>query len=148
MKKIFIILLTLLLQPVAHARIWTNTAGKQIEADLVSIDDSVEPMIITLRRSDGRQFTLLATTLSEADQEYLRSLLVLGQDPRLSISLVSSGVRLEWIETESKSWELQSAVQLNGTWLKLEVSPSTAGDRRVVEIPATSGSRFFRLIRN
>ncbi len=50
-----------------EARTWTSLDGKIIEADLVKADDGK----VTLKRSDGKTFTLAANKLSDADNKLI-----------------------------------------------------------------------------
>ena len=58
----------LLLAP-AHARTWTATDGRTLEAEFVSATDTK----VTLRRdSDGKEFTLPLSRLSKEDQTFIK----------------------------------------------------------------------------
>ncbi|MEM0897757.1 MAG: hypothetical protein AAGJ79_12840 [Verrucomicrobiota bacterium] len=50
------------------ARTWTSTDGKTIEAEFVESDGES----VTIRRDDGRNFTLVLERLSPTDREYVR----------------------------------------------------------------------------
>lgn len=64
-----IFILSLLLAGMSVARTWTSTDGKRLEAEFVSLSGDE----ITLKRdSDGREFTLPLTRLSEADQNFVK----------------------------------------------------------------------------
>jgi|UniRef100_UPI003782F455 hypothetical protein len=52
-------------------RPWTNTAGKQIEATLVSVDAAAKTLKIKMK--DGREFDVPIATLSPADFEYAKA---------------------------------------------------------------------------
>jgi hypothetical protein len=51
----------------SEARTWTDTKGRTIEGDYLSATSAE----VTLRRSDGRTFTLALTLLSPADREFV-----------------------------------------------------------------------------
>ncbi|MDF3057709.1 MAG: hypothetical protein K0R17_1924 [Rariglobus sp.] len=59
--------LAFVLAACAQARIWTDTQGRTLEADYVSASVSE----VTLRRPDGRTFTLALTLLSPADRAFV-----------------------------------------------------------------------------
>ena len=69
MKTILFLCMCLISLCQLDARIWTNDAGKTIEADFISADSTN----VTVRLPDGRQFVLPMTTLSKADQEFARA---------------------------------------------------------------------------
>ncbi|MEM9478400.1 MAG: SHD1 domain-containing protein [Verrucomicrobiota bacterium] len=50
------------------ARTWTSVDGKKIEAEFIETDGET----VTIRRDDGRQFTLPLDKLSEADRNFVR----------------------------------------------------------------------------
>lgn len=52
-------------------RMWTNTAGKQVEATLVSVDAVAKTLKIKMK--DGREFDVPIATLSPADFEYAKA---------------------------------------------------------------------------
>jgi hypothetical protein len=52
-------------------RPWTNTAGKQIEATLVSVDAAAKTLKIKMK--DGREFDVPIASLSPADFEYAKT---------------------------------------------------------------------------
>ena len=52
-------------------RMWTNTAGKQIEATLVSVDAVAKTLKIKMK--DGKEFDVPIATLSPADFEYAKT---------------------------------------------------------------------------
>jgi hypothetical protein len=52
-------------------RPWTNTAGKQIEATLVSVDAAAKTLKIKMK--DGREFDVPIASLSPADFEYAKA---------------------------------------------------------------------------
>ena len=52
-------------------RMWTNTAGKQIEATLVSVDAAARSLKIKMK--DGREFDVPIASLSPADFEYAKT---------------------------------------------------------------------------
>ena len=52
----------------AQARIWTDNQGRQVEAEMVSVNDEE----IVLRKPDGTTATLPLSRLSPEDQEYAR----------------------------------------------------------------------------
>ena len=52
-------------------RMWTNTAGKQIEATLVSVDAVAKTLKIKMK--DGKEFDVPIATLSPADFEYAKA---------------------------------------------------------------------------
>lgn len=52
-------------------RMWTNTAGKQVEATLVSVNAAAKSLKIKTR--DGREFDVQIATLSPADFEYAKA---------------------------------------------------------------------------
>lgn len=60
-------LLALLFTASVNARTWTDTQGRSLEADYVS----ATPAEVTLRRADGRTFTLALTLLSLADRDFV-----------------------------------------------------------------------------
>ena len=140
------ILLILLLASQAHARIWTNTAGKQIDAELVSIDAAASPVEITLRRSDGKVFTLSIDILSQGDQNYVLGMI--SRTPTLTITKISSTrLRLAWEEFNGERWVVQFSPDLGGSWTTLEASPTTEGASRSLELPRTLPRGFYRLIK-
>jgi len=51
----------------AESRTWTSTDGNTIEAELISATDKD----VTIRRTDGRRFTLPLENISEADREWV-----------------------------------------------------------------------------
>ncbi len=54
----------------AETRVWTDTAGRKVEAELIRVDGDQ----VRIRRSiDGQVFSLPIVKLSEADQEFLRA---------------------------------------------------------------------------
>lgn len=53
----------------AELRTWTDTEGRQMEAELVEIKDAKN---ILIRRSDGHQFTLSLDLLSQEDRDYIQ----------------------------------------------------------------------------
>jgi hypothetical protein len=61
----------LTLTVVGNARTWTDRKGRRVEADLVAIPDA---SIIRIKRSgDGQVFDVPLSSLSDADQEYVKS---------------------------------------------------------------------------
>jgi hypothetical protein len=52
----------------AEPRTWTNRDGRTLVAELVSIDEKA----VTVRSADGRTFTIPRSTLSDADQTFLK----------------------------------------------------------------------------
>lgn len=52
-------------------RMWTNTAGKQVEATLVSVDAVAKTLKIKMK--DGREFDVAIASLSPADFEYAKA---------------------------------------------------------------------------
>lgn len=52
-------------------RMWTNTAGKQVEATLVSVDAAARSLKIKMK--DGREFDVPIASLSPADFEYAKA---------------------------------------------------------------------------
>lgn len=52
-------------------RMWTNTAGKQVEATLVSVDAVAKTLKIKMK--DGREFDVPIATLSPADFDYAKA---------------------------------------------------------------------------
>ena len=48
-------------------RIFTNKAGRKIEARIVSSEGEK----VTIARKDGKSFTIAISSLSEADQNYI-----------------------------------------------------------------------------
>jgi hypothetical protein len=52
-------------------RLWTNTAGKQIEATLVSVDAVAKTLKIKMK--DGKEFDVPIASLSPADFEYAKA---------------------------------------------------------------------------
>jgi hypothetical protein len=71
MKQIiFALLLAAFSSTVGWGREFTDTQGRKLEADIVSLDGSQ----VTLKRTaDGKQFTVPATTFSAADQDFIRA---------------------------------------------------------------------------
>jgi len=73
----FLFLATLGLLSTASAQLaeeyrpWTNTAGKQIEATLVSVDAAAKTLKIKMK--DGREFDVPIASLSPADFEYAKA---------------------------------------------------------------------------
>ncbi len=55
-----------------EARTWTSLDGKTIEAEFVKVDKAN----VTLKRSDGKSFTLPVNKLSEKDNKYITEELV------------------------------------------------------------------------
>lgn len=80
MKAISLGLTWLLLAGViqSHAREWTATDGRKLDATFVSAADGV---VNVKRTSDGRQFTLPLTGLSEADQTWVKEELAKNAKP-------------------------------------------------------------------
>ena len=70
-------LLALLLTSPANARTWTDTQGRTLEADYVS----ATPAEVTLRRTDGRTFTLALTLLSPADRYFITQQIAAAATP-------------------------------------------------------------------
>lgn len=68
-------LLTFSIAVSASARTWTNTEGKKIEADLLSIEGDPGSEIAKLRMAGGRIFEVPLATLSDADQEFAKATL-------------------------------------------------------------------------
>jgi hypothetical protein len=64
-----IVTLALLLAVSAAGRTWTDTQGRTLEADYVSSTSTA----VTLRRDDGRTFTLDLSRLSDADRSFVTS---------------------------------------------------------------------------
>ena len=54
--------------PAPHARTWTDTRGRTLEAELVSTSATE----VTVRRPDGSMVSLQLTQLSAADQDFVR----------------------------------------------------------------------------
>lgn len=52
-----------------HARTWTSTDGKKLQADFVSAD---ETSVTIKRKKDGREFTLPLSKLSAKDQAFVK----------------------------------------------------------------------------
>ena len=52
-------------------RMWTNTAGKTVEATLVAVDGATKTLKIKMK--DGREFDVPIATLSPADFEYAKA---------------------------------------------------------------------------
>ncbi len=61
------VVVAFLLSASLHARTWTDTQGRTIEADYLGATTSE----VSLRRSDGRRFTLPLTLLSPADRDFV-----------------------------------------------------------------------------
>lgn len=59
--------IALCLAPVLDGRTWTSADGKKIEAEFVESDGKN----VTIRRSDGRKFTLAHEKLSATDREFI-----------------------------------------------------------------------------
>ena len=55
----------------ANARDFTNTSGKTISAEIQSLSGKGEDLKVTLKRADGKVFTIGASTLSDEDQKYI-----------------------------------------------------------------------------
>ncbi|MDR1383563.1 MAG: hypothetical protein LBJ67_06935 [Planctomycetaceae bacterium] len=97
--------------PCSDARIWTDNKGKTIEAEFVKFDGEK----VTLLLSSGKKGSISITTLSEKDQEYVRSLP--KTEPQTSESKLSSTevVEAEGIGTtidEAKRDAIQNAIQI------------------------------------
>ncbi|QIF04791.1 SHD1 domain-containing protein [Roseimicrobium sp. ORNL1] len=61
--------LSLALSPLAGARTFTDKNGRSMEAEIVAKQGDQ----VRIKRTDGQQFTVPATTFSPADQEYIRA---------------------------------------------------------------------------
>lgn len=59
--------LSILAPSFSHARPWTSLDGKTVEAEFIKTDGKN----ITIRRNDGRVFTIELATLSPDDQEFV-----------------------------------------------------------------------------
>jgi nucleoredoxin len=55
------------------AREWTNTAGKKLEADFVEVKGSPGAEVALVKTPAGKTFELKLSTLSAADQEFVKS---------------------------------------------------------------------------
>jgi hypothetical protein len=53
-----------------QARTWTDRKGRQLEAQFITSKDG---NVTIKRQSDGKQFTVPLTSLSDSDQEFVRS---------------------------------------------------------------------------
>ena len=59
-------------------RTWTNTAGQTIEASLISAADGN----VTIKRTDGQEFTLELSAFSDADAAYVKEWLAVQNAPK------------------------------------------------------------------
>lgn len=68
MKNLFLMILLLCLNSVAHARMWTDAKGRTTEAELIRVhpDQTAE-----FKTSSGKTFTLPFSSFSKADIQYL-----------------------------------------------------------------------------
>lgn len=55
----------------AEAREFTNKAGKTISAEIESVSGEGADRKVTLKRADGKSFTIVADTLSDDDQTFI-----------------------------------------------------------------------------
>jgi len=131
----------------ASARIWTSQFEKTIEADFVSLDESVSPAIITLRVTDGgngRLFSFPLDQLSQSDQDFARSLNLLM--PALSIRITGGLVFISWDISNRDDLTLHYSDTLRGSWLPVTSSSEDEGTTRTVTLPLSDAPRrFFRL---
>ena len=66
--------LTVFLSSGLFARTWTSTDGVRIDAEFVSADDKG----VTIRRNDGRRFTVSMEKLSQEDKDWVKDKLQTG----------------------------------------------------------------------
>lgn len=72
MLLVVVVLALLTAPPILQARTWTNTGGKTIEAELVSIKGTGDDEIAVLETANGRIYEVPLASLSEADQTFAR----------------------------------------------------------------------------
>lgn len=73
---VFLVILLPILSLVAHARVWTSSAGTKMEAEYVKVIDQV----VHLKTPEGRVLEVPVTQLSLDDQQHLQALLAGGGD--------------------------------------------------------------------
>lgn len=73
-STLLLLFLFLLLSISLNAREFTNIEGKTITAEVESVSEAGADQTVTLKRSDGAEFTIPVNTLSDADQKYLDKL--------------------------------------------------------------------------
>lgn len=96
-----------------ETRIWTDTNGRQLRAELV---DKSKDSVVLLRSSDGRQFTVPLSKLSKDDHAWLKTqsgnrlqeLMLRGHDYREKLSTLVPKLVMEKDQTEKL--ELQAEV--------------------------------------
>ncbi|GEP46027.1 hypothetical protein [Brevifollis gellanilyticus] len=68
LKLLPALVLSALTVSAAEPRVFTNTAGKQVKATLESVANGQATIIL----ENGQKFSLAVTSLSAADQEYIK----------------------------------------------------------------------------
>lgn len=69
MKRILLLAIGLPMPHALTARTFTDTKGRAMEAEVVSVNG----VKVTIKRADGRTFSVPATTFSQADQDYIKA---------------------------------------------------------------------------
>ncbi|MBC2595155.1 redoxin domain-containing protein [Ruficoccus amylovorans] len=103
-RLIYFLLLSLAAFP-AHARTWTDSQGRTMEAEAVSVGEDT----VTFRKADGGTYSFPMASLSEADQAYLKEQLAAGE---LSVEPLKPTTYTSWLEA--------NLVSLQGGKLKRE----------------------------
>lgn len=109
--KAVIILLVVLCLATAHlhARTWTSSEGKTLEAEFVSAEDGK----VTIKRADGRSFTLPLTKFSDADQDFVREKLAEMEAGKtvtaadLDLGDYTGRIKGEWVKAEHRKLPYQ-----------------------------------------
>lgn len=98
MRLLLLVLAAVLFAHSGYARVWTNSEGKKVEADLVEIREN---SIIIKPRNSNRTFEYQISRLSEEDRLYILRQKRLQSQPTVPAPRVIAA-RGEWLE----SWSL------------------------------------------
>jgi hypothetical protein len=86
-------------------RTWTNSAGQTLEARLLSATEES----VTIKRDDGREFTLELASLSEADGAFVKEWLEVQNAPKPEVEalLATTGklIYSDAFETVGEGWQ-------------------------------------------
>jgi hypothetical protein len=109
--------------------------------NFVSVPNATGAAVITVSVSDGvltnnAMFTVTVTPNALA--------------PSVQIELAGTNVVVSWPTNDTAGWVLQTSVNTAATsaWSTVGLSPSLAGGRYNVTLPALGEARFFRLCNN
>lgn len=106
--KTNILLLSLFLVSISHARTWTDTTGRTVEADFVKVDGAN----VVIRLANGSTSLFPISRLSEADQAFLKQ-----QSPAPAAPVAAAEAAPSTAKREEKAvgkGDVQK--QLVGTW--------------------------------